>query len=205
MGLKGLIAFVLSATFAWAGLFSSAQDDLFEAVSKGGSLSDMVTAVNKGANVNGFDAEGWTPLHAAITWLSLPKVQYLLSVGANPNAQTFSDHFTPLGMALDENQPLMVEELLKAKANPNALSSQSFPQWPLEIALSNASRDEEDVRRQHYGHERRSLAQYRSDALICIKLLVRYGAKGDALSHTYPDKTVLGSIKDPAIRQLLLP
>jgi ankyrin repeat protein len=66
--------------------------------------------VNAGADVNEPDENGWSPLHAALYLMNLATAQFLLSRGANPNAQ---DKFglTPV-MALTLSTNFKKEEYL---------------------------------------------------------------------------------------------
>jgi ankyrin repeat protein len=57
--------------------------------------------LSRGARVDVVDSDGWTPLHAAATFLLVDAVQLLLAHGADPRA-TNKRGYTPLHEALDD-------------------------------------------------------------------------------------------------------
>ncbi|MFP3023196.1 MAG: ankyrin repeat domain-containing protein, partial [Wolbachia sp.] len=55
--------------------------------------------VEKGANVNAADVEGYTALHLAVTEKHLETVRELIKSGANVNAEEYENKCTPLHLA----------------------------------------------------------------------------------------------------------
>ncbi|WP_425384092.1 ankyrin repeat domain-containing protein [Wolbachia endosymbiont (group B) of Eupithecia inturbata] len=72
--------------------------------------------VEKGANVNVADAEGYTALHLAVTEKRLETVRELIKSGANVNAEEYGNKCTPLHLACMVGKVEIVEELVKAGA-----------------------------------------------------------------------------------------
>ena len=84
-----------------------------------GDLNDLMAAVDANEEtVNARDVNGWTPLHEAIRFGELDKVQFLLDRGSNVNARVgpTATGTSPLYMAIEEygNIPEIVE-LLKER------------------------------------------------------------------------------------------
>ncbi|AOV88194.1 ankyrin, partial [Wolbachia endosymbiont of Drosophila incompta] len=72
--------------------------------------------VEKGANVNAADVEGYTALHLAITEKRLETVRELIKSGGNVNAEEYGSKCTPLHLACMVGKVEIVEELVKAGA-----------------------------------------------------------------------------------------
>ncbi|WP_353279095.1 ankyrin repeat domain-containing protein [Wolbachia endosymbiont (group A) of Cydia amplana] len=72
--------------------------------------------VEKGANVNVADAEGYTALHLAVTEKRLETVRELIKSGANVNAEEYENKCTSLHLACMVGKVEIVEELVKAGA-----------------------------------------------------------------------------------------
>ncbi|WP_264337597.1 ankyrin repeat domain-containing protein [Wolbachia endosymbiont (group B) of Dolichovespula media] len=72
--------------------------------------------VEKGANVNVADAEGYTALHLAVTEKRLETVRELIKSGGNVNAEEYGNKCTPLHLACMVGKVEIVEELVKAGA-----------------------------------------------------------------------------------------
>ncbi|WP_353275978.1 ankyrin repeat domain-containing protein [Wolbachia endosymbiont (group A) of Pipizella viduata] len=72
--------------------------------------------VEKGANVNAADVEGYTALHLAITEKRLETVRELIKSGGNVNAEEYGSKCTPLHLACVVGKVEIVEELVKAGA-----------------------------------------------------------------------------------------
>ncbi|WP_265035184.1 MULTISPECIES: ankyrin repeat domain-containing protein [unclassified Wolbachia] len=70
--------------------------------------------VEKGANVNAADVEGYTALHLAVTEKRLETVKELIKSGANVNAEEYGNKCTPLHLACMVGEKEIVEELVKA-------------------------------------------------------------------------------------------
>lgn len=78
---------------------SSANNELFEAVTWCNNLTKVRLLIEKGANVNARDSDNSTPLHKA-AWHGCPDiVEALLAAGADIDAQR-TDGFTPLHLAV---------------------------------------------------------------------------------------------------------
>lgn len=90
-----------------------------------GNLAAVKKRVNEGGDVNEFDKWGWTPLHWAVYYRSLPVTKFLLENGANPNVQTIRSYgsvksgSTPLIIAAYYGLPDFTELLLKRGAKTN--------------------------------------------------------------------------------------
>ncbi|WP_395461556.1 ankyrin repeat domain-containing protein [Wolbachia endosymbiont (group A) of Therophilus tumidulus] len=72
--------------------------------------------VEKGANVNAADVEGYTALHLAVTEKRLEAVRELIKSGGNVNAEEYGNKCTPLHLACMVGEKEIVEELVKAGA-----------------------------------------------------------------------------------------
>lgn len=72
--------------------------------------------VEKGANVNAADVEGYTALHLAVTEKRLEIVRELIKLGGNVNAEEYGNKCTPLHLACVVGEKEIVEELVKAGA-----------------------------------------------------------------------------------------
>ncbi|WP_264706617.1 MULTISPECIES: ankyrin repeat domain-containing protein [unclassified Wolbachia] len=70
--------------------------------------------VEKGANVNAKDVEGYTALHLAVTEKRLEIVRELIKSGGNVNAEEYGNKCTPLHLACMVGEKEIVEELVKA-------------------------------------------------------------------------------------------
>ncbi|GBN53307.1 hypothetical protein AVEN_241158-1, partial [Araneus ventricosus] len=81
-------------------------------------------------NVNGADADGYTPLHFAVSNVKCSSkiVKLLVRAGADVNATTKLHSLTPLHLAVkNKNCHIkVVKFLLKSGANPNALSKVGY-------------------------------------------------------------------------------
>ncbi|WP_395460187.1 ankyrin repeat domain-containing protein [Wolbachia endosymbiont (group B) of Myelois circumvoluta] len=70
--------------------------------------------VEKGANVNAKDVEGYTALHLAVTEKRLEIVRELIKSGAEVNAEEYGNKCIPLHLACMVGEKEIVEELVKA-------------------------------------------------------------------------------------------
>lgn len=90
-------------------------DPLFQAASNG-DLTQIEALVKQGAEVNGFNQLGITPLMIAVIRHQHEAIKLLLALGADPTIPTLSG-ISPLSMAQRNNQPLveiyLTEQLLK--------------------------------------------------------------------------------------------
>ncbi|WP_264688635.1 MULTISPECIES: ankyrin repeat domain-containing protein [unclassified Wolbachia] len=72
--------------------------------------------VEKGANVNAKDIEGYTALHLAVTEKRLETVRELIKSGGNVNAEEYGNKCTPLHLACMVGKVEIVKELVEAGA-----------------------------------------------------------------------------------------
>ena len=88
--------------------------------------------------INVRDDDGWTPLHRAVFRGDTGIIQGLLENHANVEARTIGGN-TPLILAVIENKPAVVHELLSRTADPDAVNnnpeSPYFGLTPLHIAV----------------------------------------------------------------------
>lgn len=89
----------------------NANVELFEAVISG-NLSEVERLVNSGADVNGKDSNGLTPLHFAVQSKSETTVKILLEKSADPT-QTSNKGNSPLHTAASMGQAEIARDLLK--------------------------------------------------------------------------------------------
>ena len=95
------------------------EDSYFVELCGSGTASEVMKAINDGANVNAEDRYGITPVFWA-AWLNNDAgvISALLKAGANQNT-VYGNGLTPLIMAAGENQnPEVIIELLNSGANP---------------------------------------------------------------------------------------
>jgi ankyrin repeat protein len=101
------------------------QDDWFEreqlhCAAADGDVDRMKTLIAAGSDVNAFDELGFTPLHYAAKCESLEAITFLLSVGANVDAQDESKAGnTPLGEVAGTCSLAVAQTLVEAGANPS--------------------------------------------------------------------------------------
>ena len=124
---------------------------LIEAAANG-DLDEVMELVEKGADVNARDKDGWTPLHHAAANGHLDIVKFLVENGADVDAEA-NDGSTPLHVAAFFGHLDVVKFLVKNGAYVNAMDNDG--QTPLHVAAAN-------------GH------------LNIVKFLVRHGADANA-------------------------
>ena len=78
---------------------------------------------------------GETPLYQAVEMGKISHVNLLLQKGANPNISQI-DGLTPLHLAVNRQNILIIKELLKYKADPNS-KNLLYEQSPLHFAIKN--------------------------------------------------------------------
>ena len=100
------------------------------------SIDDLQTAIMNGADVNGKDRFGATPLHYAIAEKRLEVISVLLKHGADVTAQDV-DGRTPLHYAVENNLPKVAEELLKKNRAVISIGDK-FGNQPLWTAAFNS-------------------------------------------------------------------
>ena len=115
---KRALLSVLLAGLSICSAISYAGTDLSRAAIDG-NLKVVKERMNAGEKVNEFDKWGWTPLHWAVYYRSLPVTQYLLENGADPNIKTkkaygsMKSGCTPLIISAYYGIPNFAELLLK--------------------------------------------------------------------------------------------
>lgn len=82
--------------------------------------------IEKGANPNAQDKEGATPLHYCVIYNRRECIELLISLGANPNLQTFDLKLTPAHIALIENQRASIEALMLHGASADIVNAQGW-------------------------------------------------------------------------------
>jgi uncharacterized protein len=103
-------------------------------------LALVAQLIQRGANVNAQDSQGWSPLHLAAQSLSVECAHLLLAAGANANAR---DSFgnTPLSRAVFayRGDGALIELLRKAGADPTIKNTHGVS--PADLARSIANYD----------------------------------------------------------------
>lgn len=77
-----------------------------------GSLECVRYLLEKGANVNLSDDDGWTPLHAAVCGKKRKCVDLLLKASCDPFAETL-DGLTPFQMAIEMGSDKLLRQFVK--------------------------------------------------------------------------------------------
>lgn len=81
--------------------------------------------LDKGADINGRDNQGYTPLHHAARSRMSPMVKILVGHGANVNERD-SDGFTPLLHAINRNHVPTIAALVESKADVELATTQAI-------------------------------------------------------------------------------
>jgi quinoprotein dehydrogenase-associated probable ABC transporter substrate-binding protein len=100
----------------------------------GNDASRVALLIEKGADVNVRDSNGYAPLHSAARNRNSPIVALLAKNKADVNARD-GDGFTPLGYAISRNHVPTIEMLLKAGARVDEPSGGGIT--PIVLALSD--------------------------------------------------------------------
>jgi ankyrin repeat protein len=83
---KTLLSILLAGCSAWS-VSVQAGTELSRAAIDG-NLAAVKARIAAGENINEYDKWGWTPLHWAVYFRSLPVTEFLLEKGADPNIAT---------------------------------------------------------------------------------------------------------------------
>lgn len=105
-----------------------------KALNDGNVKQSLSFIKNKTFTINEFNF-GYTPLMISINNQHIKLVEVLIKEGADINLPHPVTKMTPLGMAVANNDFLMVKTLLEHKANPNVLMSGDIT--PIRIAEEN--------------------------------------------------------------------
>lgn len=97
-------------------LASKATAALHESCGDNGLLDTRIIneLLMMGANINAFDANGYTPLMIAAKAGSADKVDYLLSCGACPRVSRPHDGITAMALAADHGHAHIARDLMRA-------------------------------------------------------------------------------------------
>ena len=82
--------------------------------------------IKHGANPNITDLEGATPLHYSVIYNRTECIAPLISLGANPDAQTYEYKLTPCHIALIEDLEDAMRALIAAGASPDIANAQGW-------------------------------------------------------------------------------
>lgn len=88
-----------------------------------------------GANPNGSDPDGITPLHRAATMNDPHYTDLLLKYGANPTARNKAG-WMPIHYASTHNKPAIIALLVQNGADPNTITNPITRSTPLHLAAS---------------------------------------------------------------------
>jgi len=111
--------YYLAVAFGGKGKGMSTEKELLRAA-KSGDLATVRKLLKKDPKlIQARDTDGSTPLHCAVWKGHLPVVEFLLTAGADVNAENKNDHWgtTPLHAAAHANQRAIAAMLLEHGAN----------------------------------------------------------------------------------------
>lgn len=114
--------------------------DLSKAIWRG-DRPEVTRLVNLGADINGYNARGSTPLVDAVTSFtpSVEMIQHLLDLHAAPDLEDKSTGFTPLMFAAQDNLTGILHLLLSCGANVATQDKQGRTALWLAVAHFNGS------------------------------------------------------------------
>jgi len=113
-------------------------NDSLQRAIMGGDISKIEAAIEKGADVNGKNGQGWTSLHSALWYGTTEMVELLISKGANVNVQENRGN-SPLHYAAIKGNSDAASLLIDKGADVNAKTSAG--QTPLFLATDYGYRD----------------------------------------------------------------
>jgi len=88
---------------------------------RGGAVDTVRLLIDAGADVDAANVAGWSALHYAALEGHAGIVKWLLEAGANPGTELGN---SPAALAANRSHWVVVEELVRAGADPNAYTSQ---------------------------------------------------------------------------------
>jgi len=91
----------------------------------GGHANVAEMLLQRGADINGVDAQGWTALHHTVANGAVDVIDVLAKHGADLNLKN-SDEWTPLMYAVFQNKPNVVKKLLSHGADRSIKTSQGI-------------------------------------------------------------------------------
>jgi len=151
----------LCVAFAWlaccVGARAAPPSEVADAMMRG-AHDEVLSLLEHGADVNAAQGDGMTALHWAALNGDLDAAKWLVYAGANVHATTRLNAITPLWLAAQSGDALVVRLLLDNKAEPDAATSTGVT--PLMIAAAQGNPG-------------------------AVRLLIERGAKPNAKEKTY--------------------
>ena len=111
---------------------------LHDAAAHGTEYTDVISFLDAGADVNGIQAYGITPLHRAAKNPHPEITEALIASGADPNARTNDQAVPLLWAAVDGSNPLVLQMLADAGADVNAKDDMGRTPIFFAVGVSNA-------------------------------------------------------------------
>ena len=147
--------------FAWlaccAGARAAPPSEVADAMMRG-DHDEVLSLLEHGADVNAAQGDGMTALHWAAANGDLDAAKWLVYAGANVHATTRLNAITPLWLAAQSGDALLVRLLLDSKAEPDAATSTGVTPLMISSAQGNPG---------------------------VVRLLIERGAKPTAKEKTY--------------------
>ena len=174
--LKILASGVLAAALA----FGAADSRLSEAAMQG-NKQQVQQLLKERVDVDGAQGDGSTALHWAAFHDDLDMVKMLLAAGANPKVTTREGAITPLFMACQNGNAAVIEALLKAGADANAVNANGTT--AVMTAASSGSVDAVKVLVEHGADVKATEAAHGQTALMFAAALNRDAVVRYLLAH----------------------
>ena len=185
-----MAAKVLALTFCALLSRVYAQAPLADAAQQGDQAMIRQLLQHK-ANVNAAQPDGMTALHWAATRDDVPLAKMLLAAGAQTSPKTRLGELTPLFIASKRGSAPMIEALLKAGANANAVDSTGATPLMLASAAGSAEAVEmllahqADVNAKESAHQQTALMfAAAADRGTVIRALIKHGADPEIATVT---------------------